>query len=194
MPLPENNAAFGKETALIILDVQKAIDDPKWASKNNPGYVDKIVDLLAAFRAASLPVIHIRHDEPNPASTYHTDGPGNAFKPEVAPLPGEPVIAKNVNCAFIATDLEKYLHDHGITRLIFTGVVIHNSMDASIRVAHCLGFDVILPLDATTAIDVTDAKGARHAAQTVFDLFAAVLGSEYCALSTTDDVIAALPA
>ncbi len=29
MPLPENNAAFGKETALIILDVQKAIDDPK---------------------------------------------------------------------------------------------------------------------------------------------------------------------
>lgn len=186
------HAKFGKETALIVLDVQKAIDDPKWASKNNPGYVEKIVDLLTAFRAAKLPVIHIRHDEPNPASTYHKDGPGNALKPEVAPLPGEPVIAKNVNCAFIGTDLEKNLRDQGITRLVFTGVVIHNSMDASIRVAHCLGFDVILPVDTTTAIDVLDAKGVRHDAQTVFDLFAAVLASEYCVLSSSKDVISAL--
>ncbi|OKH89559.1 cysteine hydrolase family protein [Thalassospira sp. TSL5-1] len=189
MTLPQ----FGKETALIVLDVQKAIDDPKWASKNNPGYVEKIVNLLTAFRAAKLPVIHIRHDEPNPASTYHTSGAGNALKPEVAPLPGEPLIAKSVNCAFIGTELEKNLRDQGITRLIFTGVVIHNSMDASIRVAHCLGFDVILPQDATTAIDVMDAKGVRHDAQTVFDLFAAVLASEYCTLSTSQDIIRALP-
>jgi nicotinamidase-related amidase len=182
------------QTALIVLDVQKAIDDPKWDSKNNPGYVDVIAKLLAAFRAASLPIIHIRHDEPNPASTYHTDGPGNAFKDEVAPYPGETVIAKTVNCAFVGTGLERHLRERGITRLIFTGVVIHNSMDVSIRVAHALGFEVFLPLDATTAIDVVDQKGVRHGAQTVFDLYAAVLGSEYCVLSTTNDVIAALPA
>ncbi len=192
MSLPASAPVFGNETALIVLDVQKAIDNPKWASKNNPGYVDTIVDLLTAFRAASLPVIHIRHDEPNPASTYHTGGPGNAIKAEVAPLASEKLIAKNVNCAFIGTNLEKYLRGQGITRLIFTGVVIHNSMDASIRVAHCLGFEVILPLDTTTAIDVIDANGARHDAQTVFDLFAAVLGSEYCTLSNSQDVIKSL--
>ncbi|WP_114095864.1 isochorismatase family protein, partial [Thalassospira xiamenensis] len=112
-----------------------------------------------------------------------------AVKPDIArPLPCWQLIGQSLTYDFFATDLEKYLLDHGITRLVFTGVVIHNSMDASIRVAHCLGFDVILPLDATTAIDVTDAKGVRHDAQTVFDLFAAVLGSEYCTLSTTDDV------
>ncbi|MDP2697038.1 isochorismatase family protein [Thalassospira sp.] len=177
-------------TALIVLDVQKAFDDPKWASKNNPGYVDTILRLLTAFRAANLPVIHIRHDEPDPASTYHVNGPGNTFKPETGPLPGETVIAKTVNCAFVGTALEKHLRDNGITRLIFTGVVIHNSMDASIRVAHCLGFEVILPLDATTAIDVTGTKGVRHDAQTVFDLFAAVLGSEYCEIVSSDAILA----
>lgn len=188
MPL----SALGTDTALIVLDVQKAIDDPRWDSKNNPGYIDAIARLLAAFRSAGLPVIHVRHEEANPASTFYADGPGQPFKDEAAPLDGETVITKTVNCAFIGTDLEGHLRNRGITKLIFAGVVIHNSMDVSIRVAHCLGFDVYLPLDATTAIDVIDTNVKRFDAQTVFDLYAAVLASEYCQLTNSTDVIAAL--
>ncbi|WP_417813680.1 isochorismatase family protein [Thalassospira alkalitolerans] len=180
-------------TALIVLDVQKAIDDPKWNSKNNPGYVDAIVRLLDGFRASNLPVIHVRHQEANPASTFYVNGPGQPFKDEATPVDGETVITKTVNCAFIGTDLEDQLHARGIKRLIFTGVVIHNSMDVSIRAAQCLGFEVYLPLDATTAIDITDANGKRFDAQTVFDLYAAVLASEYCTLTRSKDVISALP-
>lgn len=180
-------------SALIVLDVQKAIDDPRWNSKNNPDYIDAIAKLLAKFRAANLPVIHIRHEEANPASSFYAGGPGQPFKDEAAPLDGETVITKTVNCAFIGTDLEGHLRNRGITKLIFAGVVIHNSMDVSIRVAHCLGFDVYLPLDATTAIDVIDATGKRFDAQTVFDLYAAVLASEYCQLTNSIDLIATLP-
>ena len=183
----------GSDTALIVLDVQKAIDDPKWDSKNNPGYADVIATLLAEFRAANLPVIHIRHEEANPASTFYARGPGQPFKDEALPLDGETVITKTVNCAFIGTDLEAYLREQGIKRLIFTGVVIHNSMDVSIRAAHCYGFEVFLPTDATSAIDVTDARGRLFDAQTVFDLYATVLASEYCTLTTSAEVIAALP-
>ncbi|WP_417822523.1 isochorismatase family protein [Thalassospira lucentensis] len=188
MALPD----FKTDTALIVLDVQKAIDDPKWNSKNNPGYANVIANLLTEFRAASLPVIHVRHEEANPASTFYANGPGQPFKDEATPMDGETVITKSVNCAFIGTDLENHLRDRGITRLIFTGVVIHNSMDVSIRAAHCLGFDCHLPLDATTAIDVLDANGKRFDAQTVFDLYAAVLASEYCTLTRSDDVISTL--
>jgi nicotinamidase-related amidase len=188
MALPD----FETDTALIVLDVQKAIDDPKWNSKNNPGYADVIAKLLAEFRAKNLPVIHVRHEEANPASTFYANGPGQPFKNEALPIDGETIITKSVNCAFIGTDLEHHLRNRGIKRLIFTGVVIHNSMDVSIRAAHCLGFDCHLPLDATTAIDVTDANGKRFDAQTVFDLYAAVLASEYCSLTQSPDVIAAL--
>jgi nicotinamidase-related amidase len=185
--------ALGNDTALIVLDVQKAIDDPRWNSKNNPGCADVIAKLLGAFRAADLPVIHIRHEETNPASSFYVDGPGQPFKDEALPLDGEKVIAKQQNCAFVGTTLEKQLHENGIKRLIFTGVVIHNSMDVTIRLAHCLGFENWLVLDATTAIDVTDANGKTFAAQDVFDLYAAVLASEYCSLTHSDDVISALP-
>ncbi|KJE35218.1 isochorismatase [Thalassospira sp. HJ] len=182
-----------QNTALIVLDVQKAIDNPRWNSKNNPGYADVIAKLLADFRAASLPVIHVRHEEANPASSFYVDGPGQPFKDEALPIDGETVIAKQQNCAFVGTTLEKHLHDRGIKRLIFTGVVIHNSMDVTIRMAHCLGFENWLVLDATTAIDVTDANGRTFVAQDVFDLYAAVLASEYCQLTKSTDVIAAFP-
>jgi len=188
MPLP----TLGQDTALIVLDVQKAMDHPRWNAKNNPGYADVIAKLLAAFRAADLPVIHIRHEEANPASSFYVNGPGQPFKDEVAPIAGETIFAKQQNCAFVGTTLEKHLHDHGIKRLIFTGVVIHNSMDVTIRMAHCLGFENWLPLDATTAIDVTDANGKTFPAQDVFDLYAAVLASEYCQLTTSSDVIDSL--
>ena len=180
------------DTALIVLDVQKAIDDPRWNSKNNPGYADVIAKLLSEFRARNLPVIHVRHEEANPASSFYVDGPGQPFKDEALPIDGETVIAKQQNCAFVGTSLEKHLHDRGIKRLIFTGVVIHNSMDVTIRMAHCLGFENWLVLDATTAIDVTDANGKTFAAQDVFDLYAAVLASEYCSLTKSSDVISEL--
>lgn len=193
MSLPDFEPPLGTDTALIVLDVQKAIDNPRWNSKNNPGYIDAIAKLLTAFRAANLPIIHIRHEEANPASSFYVNGPGQPFKDEALPVDGETVITKTVNCAFIGTDLEQHLRDRGIKRLIFTGVVIHNSIDVSIRAAHCLGFDCHLPLDATTAIDVTDTNGKTFAAQDVFDLYAAVLSSEYCTLTQSKNVITALP-
>ena len=115
------------------------------------------------------------------------------FKDEALPVDGETVIAKQQNCAFVGTSLEKHLHDRGIKRLIFTGVVIHNSMDVTIRMAHCLGFENWLVLDATTAIDVHDANGKTIAAQDVFDLYAAVLASEYCSLTDSNTVTSSLP-
>lgn len=182
-------STLGNDTALIVLDVQKAIDDPRWNSKNNPNYADVIATLLAEFRAANLPVIHVRHEEANPASSFYVNGPGQPFKDEALPIDSETVIAKQQNCAFVGTSLEKHLHDRGIKRLIFTGVVIHNSMDITIRMAHCLGFENWLVLDTTTAIDVTDANGKTFPAQDVFDLYAAVLASEYCRLVRSTDIL-----
>ena len=192
MSLPDLSPDLSPDTALIVLDVQKAIDDPRWNSKNNPGYADVIAGLLAKFRSANLPVIHVRHEEANPASSFYVNGPGQPFKDEAMPMDDETVITKQQNCAFVGTTLEKHLHDRGIKRLIFTGVVIHNSMDITIRMAHCLGFENWLVLDATSAIDVIDANGKHFAAQDVFDLYAAVLASEYCKLAQSKDVMAAL--
>ena len=174
---------------LVILDVQEAIDQPVWADKNNPDYCLAIQKLLAHWRGKDWPVLHVKHHEPTPTSTYHTHGPWVRIKKDVAPIEGEPVITKEKNCAFIGTELDAILKSLNTDRFILTGVVLHNSMDATIRAGNALGYQIYLPTDATTSVSVKAADGKSWDAQTVFDLTAAILGSEYATLTTSDQLI-----
>ena len=177
---------------LIILDVQDAINQPIWDGKNNPGYIEVIETLLTAWRAAAAPVIHVKHDEANPNSSYHTHGPWNAIQTRVAPVAGEPVVTKTENCAFIGTTLDETLKHLGAARFVITGVVIHNSMDATIRAGAALGYDILLPGDATTAVPVKGHSGKMWTAAEVYDLFLAVLGGEYATVTSSGALISAL--
>jgi len=177
---------------LIILDVQDAIDQPRWKGKSNPGYLETIQRLLQLWRSNGWPVLHVKHDEPTPTSTYHTHGPWNGIKQEVAPVEGEPVITKQQNCAFIGTELDAVLKAMQVTRFVLTGVVVHNSVDATVRAGKALGYSITLPSDATTAVPVTGADGTVWDAGTVHDLTLAILGSEYAEVVLASDVVEAL--
>ena len=96
-------------SVLLLIDLQKAIDHPGWGQRNNPAAEQTIGRLLEQWRARGWPVWHVRHDSVEPQSTYRPGQAGNDFKPECAPLPGEPVMAKRTNSAFIGTDLEQRL-------------------------------------------------------------------------------------
>ena len=112
--------------ALLIIDVQHAIDHPKWmrwGPRNNPQAEDRIAQLLAVWRATQRPIIHVRHMSREPQSPYRPQQPGNEFKPQVAPLPQERIVEKSTNSAFIGTTLEADLHAAGIDTVIITGVI-----------------------------------------------------------------------
>jgi len=52
---------------------------------------------------------------------------------EVAPLPGEIIVPKTTNSAFIGTPLEEHLRTRQIKRLVITGVATNNSVEATVR-------------------------------------------------------------
>jgi nicotinamidase-related amidase len=91
--------------ALLVVDVQQGLDDPRWGARNNPGAERRISELLAAWRQAKWPIVHVQHMSQQPDSPLRPDLPGNAFKPEAMPQTGEAVIQKTVNSAFIGTRL-----------------------------------------------------------------------------------------
>ena len=94
-------------TALVVIDVQRAFDLWEAAGKrrNNPDAVARIQDLLAAFRAIRAHIFHIRHRSNRPGSSFELSGPGYPVRDEARELAGEPVVVKEVNSAFIGTDL-----------------------------------------------------------------------------------------
>jgi len=177
--------------ALVVIDVQKAIDDPSWGVRNNPDAEAKIAALLAAWRAAGRPIFHVRHDSVEAGSTYRPGQAGNEFKAEAMPLVGEAVIAKRTNSAFIGTDLEARLRAAGIGALVVAGVITNNSVEATVRMAGNLGFTTLLVEDAAFTFGRRDWNGVERTADEVHAMSLANLDGEYCTVVRTADVLRA---
>jgi nicotinamidase-related amidase len=171
--------------ALLVIDVQKAIDHPSWGERNNPQAENNIAALLTAWRTTGRPIYHIRHDSTEPASHYRPGQPLHDFKPEAQPLDGETVIAKRTNSAFIGTDLESRLRSAGHTRLVITGVITNNSVEATVRMAGNLGFETFLVEDAVFTFGRSDWTGAFRTAAEVHAMSLANLDGEYCSIVRT---------
>jgi len=183
-PLPPN-------AALIVIDLQKAIDQPSWGQRNNPEAEKHVAGLLKVWRASNRPVYHVRHDSTESTSHYRPGQPGNDFKPEAQPLPGETVIVKRTNSAFIGTDLEQRLCSQAQTMLLVAGVITNNSVEATVRMAGNLGFDAFLVEDACFTFGKNDWTGQWRTASEVHAMSLANLEGEYCTVVRTADVLTA---
>lgn len=179
--------------ALIVIDVQKAIDHPSWGDRNNPDSEQNIAALLSAWRTGGRPIYHIRHDSREPASHYRQGQPGHEFKKEAAPQAGEVVIGKQTNSAFIGTDLEARLRSAGQKVLVVTGVITNNSVEATVRMAGNLGFETYLVEDAVFTFGRTDWNGTFRTAAEVHAMSLANLDGEYCKVVRTQEVLRAFP-
>lgn len=134
--------------ALILIDIQTGFDAPVWGPRNNPGAEANAGRLLARWREAGAPVIHIRHVSREPQSPLGPETGGTAFKPAVAPRPGEAIFEKSVNSAFIGTGLEDHLREAGIDQLVICGLTTPHCVSTTVRMAANLGFSVRLAHDA----------------------------------------------
>lgn len=182
--------ARDESAALVIIDVQRAIDDHSyWGRRNNPALEERLGELLSCWRAGNGHVVHVRHFSRTARSPYRPGQPGAEFKDCVAPREGECVVTKRVNSAFVGTELETWLYRHGVSRLVIAGVATAHSVSTTVRYAACLDFAVSVPADACAGFEVTDRHGRHWSAETVHELNLALLDGEYAEVTTTHDIV-----
>jgi nicotinamidase-related amidase len=175
--------------ALILIDIQQGMDDPYWGPRNNPDAEANAARLLAAWRDASLPVVHVHHRSVRPQSPLYPGKPGVEVKPEVAPIDGEPVFTKTVNSAFIGTNLQAWLEGQGIDRVVIAGLTTNHCVDTSTRMAGNLGFNPILISDACATNDRVGPDGHHWDAETIHQISLTNLHDEFATIMTTNEVI-----
>ena len=181
--------SFPQNAALILIDVQKGFDDPVWGRRNNPDAETNIASLLHAWRQSGRPIFHIQHCSRNPASVLHVGSPGHAIKDPVRPQGEEPVLQKQVNSAFIGTDLEERLRRNDITTLVITGLTTNHCVETTTRMAGNLDFDTYLVSDATATFDRIGPDGLLHTAEEIQAITLTNLHQEFATIVTTRDVL-----
>jgi nicotinamidase-related amidase len=179
-----------KPPALLLIDVQQGLDDGRYGERNNPEAEQRMAVLLAAWRQAGWPVVHVQHMSERSGSPLRPGLPGNAIKPEVAPLAGEPLFRKVVNSAFIGTGLEEHLRRNGIGALVVAGLTTDHCVSSTARSAADLGFDVVVVADATATHERTGPDGVRYSAEQMHRAALASLHGEFARVESVADVLA----
>lgn len=177
------------KTALIIIDVQDGLDEPRLGKRNNPDAESNMARLLAAWRTRGRPIYHIQHMSTRPNSPLRPDQPGNAIKRIVAPQGDETVIQKTVNSAFIGTDLEKRLRKEDIQSVVIIGLTTQHCVSATARMASDLGFTTYVVDDATATHDASGYDGTYYPAEAVHAISLASLHDEFATIVKTDQLL-----
>lgn len=176
------------ESTLVLIDCQNTYRRGTLQLAGVEPALAEAQRLLAAARAAGIPVFHIQQSD-GPGSLFDIEDDIGRIADPVAPGKGEPVVVKNYPNAFIGTDLHERLQAIGATNLVLAGFMTHMCVNSTARGAFNLGYNVTVVAGAAATRDLPLPSGGVVPAQSVHDaslasiadLFAVVVGR-------TDDI------
>jgi ureidoacrylate peracid hydrolase len=141
--------------------------------------VQHMLAVLQAARKAGLRVFYVLHRRYRPgdyeswtniapvqkaawtSKAFEQGTWGGEIRSEFEPQPGDVVVSEHwCSSGFANTDLDLLLKRHDIHRVIVVGLIAHTCVEATVRFAAELGYEVTLVKDATA--DYSDAH--MHAA------------------------------
>jgi ureidoacrylate peracid hydrolase len=143
--------------------------------------VPHMLQVLNAARKAGLRVLYALHHRYRPGDyeswkyiapiqraawehkTFEFGTWGGEIRSEFAPKPGESVVAEHwCSSGFANTDLDLQLKNHGIHQLIVIGLIAHTCIEATVRFAAELGYEVTMVKDATADYSAEEMHAALH--------------------------------
>lgn len=179
--------SFG-ESLLVIVDAQNEYRDGPLQLVGVDPAIERITEVLAAYRKASAPVIHIAH-KGRAGGAFDRDQPRGQIVDPLRPSPGEIVIEKPLPNSFAKTGLQGAIASYGREKVVIVGFMTHMCVSSTARAALDLGIATTILEDACATRDLPDGAGGIVNAADLHRAEIAALSDRFAGIFKTRDFL-----
>lgn len=180
--------------ALVVIDVQNEYFEGGGLPIAWPPVEQTLPNIgraMDAARAAGVPVVVVRHHAPKGAPLFQADTHNGRLHPQIDERPRDHLVTKTFPSVFTGTDFADWLKNNDIGTLTVTGYMTHNCDASTVFEAMHRGLNVEFLGDASGALPYANAAGYASAEE-IHRVFSVVFHSNFAAVASTADWIAAL--
>lgn len=177
------------DASLVLIDLQNEYLAGPIALPGAEAAIANAARLLARARNNGAAIFHVAH-KGRTGELFDRTAERGAIVAALAPLPGEPVVEKELPNAFAGTDLQAHLTGAGRKNIILAGFMTHMCVSSTARVALDLGYRTTIDADSCAARDLPDGRGGTIAAATIHDVALAELSDRFAIIARGGDALA----
>lgn len=174
-------------TALIVVDAQESFRHrPYWTDRDAPSFVSRVQALVDGAKARQIPVLQIFHVE---ESGDFSLASGHVVPFARLSVDADAVFYKRSHSALIGSGLDVWLIQHGIRRVIISGIRTEQCCETTTRHASDMGYDVDYVTEATLTFPMTGRNGESWTAQEIKARTELVLDGRFARIATVEEAL-----
>lgn len=176
------------DTALLVVDAQESFRHrPYWTDRDFPAFANSLQALIDGAKARRIPIVQILHVEETGAfsleSGFVTTIQGISIEPDE-------VFRKRRHSALIGSGLDVWLVQHGIRRVIVSGIRTEQCCETTARHLSDSGYEVDFVTAATLTFPTVDRHGRTWSVEDVKARTELALHDRFARIATVDEALA----
>ncbi|AJP57830.1 hydrolase [Pandoraea vervacti] len=177
-------------TALLVIDAQESFRQrPYWREDDLAVYFDRQQALIDGAVARGVPVVQVFHID---AGVFSRDS-GFVRPFEELHIAPDFVVDKTKHSALAGSTLGAWLIEHGITRLIVSGVRTEQCCETTTRAASDAGYDVDFVTEATLTFPMRHPRtGREFSSAELKERTETVLVDRFARIATVEEALASV--
>jgi len=177
------------DTALIVVDAQESFRHrPYWSAADAAAYLIKQQALIDGAAARGIPLVQIFHVEDEGAFSFASGFVKAMQGLSIAP---HATFHKRSHSALVGSGLDVWLVQHGIRRLIVSGIRTEQCCETTTRHASDIGYAVDYVSEATLTFAMTGRDGKLWSPADIKARTELVLDDRFARIVTVEEALGA---
>ena len=177
------------DTALVVVDVQESFRHrPYFSERDVAAFTKALQALIDGARSRGIPVVQIFHVEETGAFSLES---GHVVTLRGIGIEPDAVFRKHRHSALVGTGLDVWLVQHGVRRVIVSGIRTEQCCETTTRHLSDSGYEVDFVTDATLTFPTVDRHGRTWSADDIKARTELALHDRFARVATVEEALSA---